>query len=119
MLITLTTSVLIGFFMGILRHSSKYKHIKLPKRNKASWNPGFLKDGLWGGIASLVAVLVASPIEFERIILLSILAGYVGESFIENIALRSLENEKYNKINDTVSSLEKMLNDKSDKDNKK
>ncbi|RKJ17463.1 DUF4257 domain-containing protein [Butyricicoccus sp. 1XD8-22] len=117
MMITLVTSISIGFFMGILRHSGINGHIKLPKKNKVSWNPGFLKDGLWGGVAALVAVLIASPTAIERVILLSIFAGYLGEALIERIASKSLENEKYNNINDTISKLEQSLNDSSDEDN--
>lgn len=100
----------IGFIMGTLKHIRNNKNLKLPKKNKASWNPGFLQDGVWGGIASLVSFLVASPVEIQRIILLSILSGYLGEAFIDNIASKMVKDDKYETINDTLSQLEKDVN---------
>lgn len=80
---------LIGFIVGILTHAKRNKHIKMPRIKKKSLNPGFLLDSCFGAIASLVGVLVSAPTEMEKIILISILAGYAGEGLIDRLAEKS------------------------------
>lgn len=78
----------IGFLMGVLTHAKRHRHIKIPKINKASINPGFLLDGTFGAVAAIIGVLVtvSDQSELERTILVSILAGYLGEGLINRMA---------------------------------
>lgn len=88
MIKTLIIAFSIGFMMGVLTHAKRNKHIKMPRINKASLNPGFLLDALFGAVAALIGVLVIEsvPVGLERIILISILAGYLGEELVKRIA---------------------------------
>lgn len=88
---TLIIAFSIGFLTGVLTHAKRNRHIKFPRINKASFNPGFLLDALFGAVAALVGVLVIEsvPIGIERIILISILAGYLGEGLVKRIAKKN------------------------------
>jgi len=100
---------LVGAFMGLLTHAKRNKHIKLPKINKRSWNPGFLMDLSFGAIASIAAVLVSSPSSLERSFLLALLAGYMGEKFVEGIA-----NSNYFQNKSKEEEIKEQLNQKID-----
>jgi len=102
----------IGFVMGVLTHTKRNKHIKMPRINKASWNPGFLLDSSFGAVASLVGVLVSSPTELERVILIAILAGYAGEGFINKLSEGNFDKNIYNDRK-VKADLEKDLNNSS------
>ena len=98
MLVELCITIMIGILMGLLTHTKRNKHIKKPKINKTSWNPGFLLDCAFGSIAALVGVIVAAPIETERLILIAILAGYAGEGLIRKMSDANLDaNERINR----------------------
>lgn len=116
MYLFLITPIIIGFIMGVLSHTRKYDgNIVLPKTNDGGWNPGFIIDGAYGSLASIIAVIVASPSEMERVVLLSILAGYLGEILIDQLASKMLSETKYQKVEKTFKKLDDELDDEDEK----
>lgn len=95
---------LIGCFVGLLTHARKYRTIKKPKNHKNSFYPGFLIDLAFGGIAAVVAIIVAKPSGIERIILTAIISGYMGEGYIAKMDLA-----KANKIKELDAKVEEKL----------
>lgn len=99
MLVKFLLTITIGIFMGLLTHMKRNKHIKKPKINKTSWNPGFLLDCAFGSIAAVVGVIVAAPVELERLILIAILAGYAGEGLIRKMSDANFEGNELENMN--------------------
>lgn len=92
----------IGMFLGVLAHANKNNRlIKLPHKNKTTWNPGFLLDMAWGGIGAIVLVLtLANPEEWRKGIVLAIIGGYIGQTIVDSIAQKWL-----NKSDDEISDI--------------
>lgn len=110
MLIKILVSLLFGSIMGIATHAKRNKLIKLPRINKTSLNPGFLLDSFFGAMASLIAVMVASPADIEKVIVIAILAGYTGENFVRKMADRNIE-ENIKKDQELLSELDNDINE--------
>jgi hypothetical protein len=85
MITKLLTAAGIGLIMGVLTHAKRNKTIKKPFNSKRTFNPGFLLDMCYGGVAAVAVVIVADPNGIERLILTSILGGYAGESIIAKL----------------------------------
>ncbi|WP_269919622.1 DUF4257 domain-containing protein [Caldifermentibacillus hisashii] len=82
---------IIGMLLGVLAHANKNKGlIKKPRKNKDSWNPGFLLDMLWGGVGAILMVLLAGPSDKERVYILAIIGGYLGQSIVDRISQKWL-----------------------------
>ncbi|CAI9395541.1 membrane protein [Niallia circulans] len=87
----------IGFGMGVLTHAKRYGTIKKPRNNKLTFYPGFLLDGCFGAVGAIVTILFSDPNGTERVILTSILGGYVGENAIIKVE-ESLQSKKESRI---------------------
>lgn len=82
----------IGMGMGILVHTKENRGlIKFPYKNKKTWNPGFLKDMLWGGAGAVAMVLMAAPADLPRVYLMAIIGGAAGQRIIMSRVDRVVE----------------------------
>jgi cell division protein FtsW (lipid II flippase) len=76
---------IIGMVLGVIMHATQNagKIIK-PRRDDSSWHLGFILDMVWGGIGSILMVLMmlSIPNDFIRAIILSIVGGISGRLIV-------------------------------------
>lgn len=83
--------LVIGFAMGSLKHLNDYLQVKneLPKNDRKMSYLRLFITAAYGGVASLIAVLSIDPSGVDNKVLTAILAGYLGEVFVENTAFQN------------------------------
>ncbi|MCH1626972.1 DUF4257 domain-containing protein [Ferdinandcohnia quinoae] len=87
MLLNLIIAVCIGGCMGLLGHAKRQGKIEKPRITKRFIYLGFLEEVLIGTIAAVLIVVTSETESLFRVVFLSILAGYGGDTIIQSLDL--------------------------------
>lgn len=78
----------VGAIMGFLSHISANKGKIVKVRNlKNHFDPGFLRDMLFGGAAAIAMFFISDPGSTRGLIASAISAGWAGEKLLSRIAV--------------------------------
>ena len=84
-------AMIIGSFVGMGAHVRKRGKIIMPRKTKKFLYLGFLEEVLTGAIAAMLLVSSADASSPLRIVLISIIAGFGGDTLLKG--LETLKND--------------------------
>ncbi|MCA1029472.1 DUF4257 domain-containing protein [Bacillus timonensis] len=87
----LIVATVIGGFMGFLGHAKKQGRIEKPRFTKKFIYLGVFEEMIMGVMAALLIVVSTETESLFRVIFLSILAGYAGESVMRKFEIGKSE----------------------------
>lgn len=92
MLSDILFAIIIGGFVGMAAHVRRKGKIVMPRRTKKFIYLGFLEEVLTGAIAALLLVVSSGTGSTLRVVFVSIIAGFGGDSILRG--LEFLRNDK-------------------------
>ncbi|KAB2337607.1 DUF4257 domain-containing protein [Cytobacillus depressus] len=80
-------AVLIGGLVGVAGHIKKEGRIIKPRKTKKFIYLGFLEEVILGGLTAACLVIFSAPDSALKVIALSIIAGFGGDSLLRFLEL--------------------------------